>query len=141
MKKFNGAGWKTAVLDEGSDISAVGHSLEQMSFTAVQAAGENRIAAAVIAVALVVFGGLYYVLTRPEKPIIIPPTPEESTIMVLNKSMERVVDALSATMTSALSGCPSAWCNPFPAMLVSKLETPPLNIATESSSGGRNIRR
>lgn len=39
-------GWKTAVLDEGSDISAVGHSFEQMSFTAVQAAGENRIAAA-----------------------------------------------------------------------------------------------
>ncbi len=55
-----------------------------------------RIAAAVIAVALVVFGGLYYLLTRPEKPIIIPPTAEETTVMVLNKSMERVVDALSA---------------------------------------------
>ncbi len=54
-----------------------------------------RIAAAVIALALVVFGGLYYLLTRPEKPIIIPPTPEEATIMVLNKSMERVVDAMS----------------------------------------------
>lgn len=38
--------WKTAILDNGSDISAVGHSFEQMAFTGVQAAGENRIAAA-----------------------------------------------------------------------------------------------
>lgn len=39
-------GWKTVILDEGADISVVGNSFEQMSFTAVQAAGENRIAAA-----------------------------------------------------------------------------------------------
>ncbi len=39
-------GWKTAILDEGADITVVGNSFEQMSFTAVQAAGENRIAAA-----------------------------------------------------------------------------------------------
>lgn len=38
--------WKTAILDEGSDLIAVGHSFEQMAFTGVQAAGENRIAAA-----------------------------------------------------------------------------------------------
>lgn len=38
--------WKTVILDEGADITAVGHSFEQMAFTAVQAAGENRIAAA-----------------------------------------------------------------------------------------------
>lgn len=37
---------KTAVLDEGADLTVVGNSFEQMSFTAVQAAGENRIAAA-----------------------------------------------------------------------------------------------
>ncbi len=39
-------GWKTAILDEGADLTVVGNSFEQMSFTAVQAAGENRIAAA-----------------------------------------------------------------------------------------------
>lgn len=38
--------WKTAVLDEGADLTVVGHSMEQMTFTALQAAGENRIAAA-----------------------------------------------------------------------------------------------
>ena len=38
--------WRTAVLDEGADIQAVGFNFEQMAFTAVQAAGENRIAAA-----------------------------------------------------------------------------------------------
>lgn len=39
-------GWKTAILDEGADLTVVGNSFEQMSFTAVQAAGENRVAAA-----------------------------------------------------------------------------------------------
>jgi HK97 family phage portal protein len=38
--------WKTAILDEGADIQVLGASFEQMAFTAVQAAGENRIAAA-----------------------------------------------------------------------------------------------
>jgi HK97 family phage portal protein len=38
--------WKTAILDEGADISVIGNSFEQMAFTSVQAAGENRIAAA-----------------------------------------------------------------------------------------------
>lgn len=36
----------TAILDEGADLTVVGNSMEQMNFTAVQAAGENRIAAA-----------------------------------------------------------------------------------------------
>ncbi len=46
--RYGGASnaWKTAILDEGADLSVVGQGLEQMSFTAVQAAGENRIAAA-----------------------------------------------------------------------------------------------
>lgn len=39
-------GFKTVVLDEGADLTVVGSTFEQMSFTAVQAAGENRIAAA-----------------------------------------------------------------------------------------------
>jgi len=39
-------GWKTAVLDNGADPTIIGHSFEQMNFTTVQAAGENRIAAA-----------------------------------------------------------------------------------------------
>lgn len=39
-------GFKTVVLDEGADLTVVGNSFEQMAFTAVQAAGENRIAAA-----------------------------------------------------------------------------------------------
>lgn len=38
--------WRTLILDEGADVTVLGHSFEQMSFTAVQAAGENRIAAA-----------------------------------------------------------------------------------------------
>jgi len=38
--------FKTAVLDEGADLTVVGHSFEQIQLTAVQAAGENRIAAA-----------------------------------------------------------------------------------------------
>jgi len=46
--KHEGAGnaWRTAVLDEGADLTVVGNSFEQMTFTAIQAAGENRIAAA-----------------------------------------------------------------------------------------------
>ena len=48
QSRYGGAqnAWKTAILDEGADLSVVGQGLEQMSFTAVQAAGENRIAAA-----------------------------------------------------------------------------------------------
>lgn len=38
--------WRTAVLDEGADITVVGHSMEQMTFTALQVAGEHRIASA-----------------------------------------------------------------------------------------------
>ena len=38
--------FRTAVLDEGADLTIVGHSFEQIQLTAVQAAGENRIAAA-----------------------------------------------------------------------------------------------
>ena len=38
--------FKTLVLDRGADLTVVGNSLEQMAFTTVQAAGENRIAAA-----------------------------------------------------------------------------------------------
>lgn len=38
--------WKTLVLDEGADAKVIGNTFEQMTFTAVQAAGENRIAAA-----------------------------------------------------------------------------------------------
>jgi len=37
---------RTIVLDEGADHDVVGNSFEQMNFTTVQAAGENRIAAA-----------------------------------------------------------------------------------------------
>jgi phage portal protein BeeE len=35
--------FKTLVLDQGADMTVVGNSLEQMNFTTVQAAGENRI--------------------------------------------------------------------------------------------------
>lgn len=56
-----------------------------------------RIAAGVIGVAIAIFGGLYYIMTRPEKPVIIPPTAEQTTLMVLNGSVERVVEALSKT--------------------------------------------
>jgi len=38
--------FKTVILDEGADLSVVGNTLEAMNFTTVQAAGENRIAAA-----------------------------------------------------------------------------------------------
>ena len=38
--------YKTIALDSGADLTLVGNSLEQMSFATVQAAGENRIAAA-----------------------------------------------------------------------------------------------
>lgn len=37
---------KTLIIDGGADYQTVGHSFEQMSFAAVQAAGENRIAVA-----------------------------------------------------------------------------------------------
>lgn len=39
-------GWKTAILDQGADFQIIGNSMEQIQFTDVQAAGENRIAAA-----------------------------------------------------------------------------------------------
>ena len=39
-------GWKTAVLDQGADFQVIGNSMQQIEYTAVQAAGENRIAAA-----------------------------------------------------------------------------------------------
>jgi phage portal protein BeeE len=35
--------FKTLVLDQGADATVVGHSFEQMNFSTVQAAGENRI--------------------------------------------------------------------------------------------------
>lgn len=38
--------FRTMVLDEGADPMTVGNTFEQMNFTAVQAAGENRIAVA-----------------------------------------------------------------------------------------------
>ena len=38
--------WKTLLLDRGADATVIGANFEQMAFTAVQAAGENRIAAA-----------------------------------------------------------------------------------------------
>lgn len=38
--------FRTMILDEGADTTILGHSFEQMSFAAVQAAGENRIAVA-----------------------------------------------------------------------------------------------
>ena len=67
------------------------------SFTSFAQQIDIRIAAGIIAVVIAIFGGLYYILTRPEKPIIIPPTAEQTTIMVLNGSVERVVIALSTT--------------------------------------------
>ena len=41
-----GNAFKTLVLDEGADASVVGNNLEQLAFSATQAAGENRIAVA-----------------------------------------------------------------------------------------------
>ena len=38
--------WKSMVLDRGADATVIGQNFEEMAFTAVQAAGENRIAAA-----------------------------------------------------------------------------------------------
>jgi len=38
--------WNTAVLDAGADIQIVGNSFSEMAFTALQSAGETRIAAA-----------------------------------------------------------------------------------------------
>lgn len=38
--------FKTLVLDRGADATVIGSTLEQLNFTTVQAAGENRIAAA-----------------------------------------------------------------------------------------------
>lgn len=35
--------FKTLVLDEGADVTVIGNSFEQMNFSTVQAAGENRI--------------------------------------------------------------------------------------------------
>jgi phage portal protein BeeE len=35
--------FRTMVLDEGADVTVIGNSFEQMSFSTVQAAGENRI--------------------------------------------------------------------------------------------------
>jgi hypothetical protein len=35
--------FKTLILDQGADATVIGNSLEQMNFTTVQAAGENRI--------------------------------------------------------------------------------------------------
>lgn len=39
-------GWKTAVLDQGADLQVIGNTFETMTFTALQSAGEIRIAAA-----------------------------------------------------------------------------------------------
>ena len=46
--KFGGPknAFRTLILDEGADVTLLGHTMEQMTFTAVQAAGETRIAAA-----------------------------------------------------------------------------------------------
>ncbi len=41
-----GQSWRTVILDEAADLTVVGNSFEQMSFTKLQAAGETRIAAA-----------------------------------------------------------------------------------------------
>ncbi len=38
--------FRTLVLDEGADVTVLGNTFDQMNFTAVQAAGENRIAVA-----------------------------------------------------------------------------------------------
>jgi HK97 family phage portal protein len=36
-------GWRTAILDEGADLTVVGNTFEQMDFTTLQAAGERRV--------------------------------------------------------------------------------------------------
>lgn len=38
--------FRTLILDEGADVTVVGHNFEQMAYAATQAAGENRIAVA-----------------------------------------------------------------------------------------------
>jgi len=55
-----------------------------------------RIAAIVIALAIGIFGTIYYFMSRPEKSIVLPPTPEEATVMVLSGAIERVVESLTA---------------------------------------------
>ncbi len=35
--------FRTLILDEGADVTPIGHSFEQMAYTATQSAGENRI--------------------------------------------------------------------------------------------------
>jgi phage portal protein BeeE len=35
--------FRTLILDEGADVTAIGHTFEQMAYTATQSAGENRI--------------------------------------------------------------------------------------------------
>lgn len=47
-QRFEGVdnAYKTMLLEGGADVEVVGNTFEQISFTAVQAAGENRIAAA-----------------------------------------------------------------------------------------------
>jgi HK97 family phage portal protein len=47
-RRFGGIenAYKTMILDDGADAKVVGNTFEQMSFSTVQAAGENRIAAA-----------------------------------------------------------------------------------------------
>jgi phage portal protein BeeE len=49
-----GNAFRTLILDEGADVTPVGSSFEAMTFTAVQAAGENRIAVAAGVPAIVV---------------------------------------------------------------------------------------
>lgn len=48
QERFGGAhnAWRPIVLDQGSDATVVGNSLNQLDFKAVQGAGETRIAAA-----------------------------------------------------------------------------------------------
>lgn len=47
QQRYGGpSGWQTAVLDQGADYTVIGNSMEQIQFTDVQAAGENRIASA-----------------------------------------------------------------------------------------------
>ena len=54
-QRYGGSdGWKTAVLDQGADFQVIGSSMEQIRFTDVQAAGENRIAAAAGVPAIIV---------------------------------------------------------------------------------------
>lgn len=47
-------GWQTGVLDQGADFRVIGSTMDQIKFTDVQAAGENRIAAAAGVPAIIV---------------------------------------------------------------------------------------